>query len=298
MDPVFRLIDSVIPLLLVFLMIGCGGIAMAALSATKVIQDSRGWWKQAWFVALVAALINFVITIYPLVQSGIPRHWHWRDVLLQLIIVVGITLVTAALGRWLFSHNSTSRARVVVSSVATLVMFPIAFVLMYIFRAPNDFDYQHFVLTDGMEAVEYGQTELRNMHAHSDMPIRYKLKRDQYILYATVETWAQPHRPTVIFSVEGKTLVDTSIKGAATNHSQCIVEINSYEYEEHGYTAGSAGFVWAGTYHPVCENDDGPLKRDGKFKIPIFDGTGQKVAVEVIPFEIVTNGFQRVYDSL
>lgn len=224
---------------------------------------------------------------------------HWRDVFLQLIIVVGITLVVAGLGRRLLSRNWIPQKRVIDLVVAVCIMLVIAPIVLYIFHSPTDYDYQYIDLTESMEALEYGQTELTDMHAHSDMPIRYTLERDHYILHAAVDTLAGPLRPTVVFSVEDKALVGANIKGAGIDCSLFINEMASYEYERRGYAAGGVGLVWVGRWsEPVTGNDVAPLDSDQKCAISIFDGNGKKVAKEEIPFKIVTNGFRRVYSSL
>ena len=160
----------------------------------------------------------------------------------------------------------------------------------------NDFDYRYIGLTDSMEAVEYGQTELSNVRAHSDFPIRYKLERDQYILHAIIDK--RSILPTVIFSVEGKTLIDAHIRGTGVPYFLDLREIRSVEYLHYGYPSGSVRFVWNPEDRRVYGDRKALPKHKRKFTISVYDGIGKKVAEEEILFDIVVNGIHRVYDSL
>ena len=160
----------------------------------------------------------------------------------------------------------------------------------------HDFDYEYISLADSMEILEYGRTELRNVRDHVDMPVHYKLERDGYSIYALIDT--RSHRPTVIFSVEGKSLIDARINGTGIYCYLFINEIRPYEYERYGYPAGSLRFAWDDRASPECERYAIPAENDRIVNISIFNGSGDKVAEEEILFDIVTNGIHREYDSL
>ncbi len=148
-----------------------------------------------------------------------------------------------------------------------------------------------------MEVLEYGKTELIDVRDHVSMPVKYRLEREGYVVYALVDT--RPHRPTVIFSMESKTLTDAHIEGAGIHCFLFIDEIRPDELARHGYPAGSLRFAWVDRAAlPQCERHKIPAETDRIIRISIFDGSGDKVADEEIPFDIVTNGFHREYDSM
>lgn len=160
-----------------------------------------------------------------------------------------------------------------------------------------DYDYEYVSLEESMEVVEYGKTELRNVRDHTEIPIRYKLERDQYILYGAVDKKSIP--PAVVFTVEGKTLTNASIEGA---YIKCIAYFNAIrpsEVRHSGYPEGGIRFSWKpDLQYPPCQGETMPIGKDRKAVISIFDDSIGFISKEELQFDIKTNGIYRENDSL
>jgi len=147
-----------------------------------------------------------------------------------------------------------------------------------------------------MEIVEYGRTELSMVRDHTDIPVRYKLERGQYTLFALVDKHSIS--PAVIFTIEGKSLIDASlqmdfIRCVASAKSLRPSEVKRYRYPEDGIR-----FLWNPNSIPPCDTVAIPIGDDRKIVISIINGTGHLVATERLQFDIKTNGTRRENDSL
>lgn len=161
----------------------------------------------------------------------------------------------------------------------------------------HDFDYQYMSLTKSMEVIEYGEPELFGMREYSEMPIRYKLERDVYTIYALVDT--KYSLPTIIFSVESKTANGVNIDIDGIHCFLFLDPIRPLEYERHGYAPGSSRLRWDENSGYPCDRVKAPSSEERIIKVSVFDDGGRgKIAEEEIQFEIKTNGFRRLYDSI
>lgn len=160
----------------------------------------------------------------------------------------------------------------------------------------NDFDYEYVSLAASMEILEYGQTDLDNVRNHTDIPIRYQLEREQYTLFASVDKLSIP--PAVIFTIEGKSLIDANIKGESLKCIAVFQPIRPSEARRHGYPEDGIRFSWKPNNIPPCDNVKLPMGDDRKVVISVYGGTGYLVAEEEILFEIRTSGTRREINSI
>ena len=167
---------------------------------------------------------------------------------------------------------------------------------LFVFGCYYDYDYEYISLAQSMEILEYGKTELGNVRDHHDMPIKYELERDQYILYAAVDKKSIP--PAIIFTVEGNTLKDAAIEGAPIKCVASFDAIRPYEVQDGGYPEGGIRFTWKPTKYGLCQNETVPIGENRKMVVSVYDGISGFVAREELRFEIVINGIYRENDSL
>jgi len=158
----------------------------------------------------------------------------------------------------------------------------------------SDYGYEYISLTKSMEVLDYGNTELTNVRAHSSMPIRYMLERDQYTLYGSVDRLSI--LPAALFSIEGKTLFDAKIRGDNIHCFGFFEEVAPVQIDHYGYREGSIRFTWNPVGDRICANEIAPVGEGRKIVISIMNGVGKIVAEEEILFDIVTNGIYREFD--
>jgi len=169
-------------------------------------------------------------------------------------------------------------------------------VALLIFGCYSDFDYEYMSLAQSMEITEYGQTELHGVRDDTDMPIRYVLERDEYVLYAVVDT--KSISPSAIFNIEGKSLIDANIKGESIRCIAFFHSVNAAEVSRREYPEDGIRFSWKPNKIPPCDSVETPTGSDRKVVISVYDGTGRFVTKEEILFEIKANGIRRENNSI
>ena len=160
----------------------------------------------------------------------------------------------------------------------------------------RDFEYEYMSLSEDMEILEYGKTVVPDVRDHVDMPIRYKLERDQYTLFANVDKTSVS--PAILFSIEGKSLIDAAIEGSTP--STCIggfINVLPAEVERRGYPANSIRFLWQPSLSISCRDRSVSEGPDNRLVIAIYNGLGTLIAEEEIAFKILTNGIHREYEG-
>ena len=160
----------------------------------------------------------------------------------------------------------------------------------------RDFDYEYISLSGKMEIIEYGRSSAPDLRHHTDMPVRWKLTRDQYDLFAEVDRTAIA--PSMLFSIEGKSLIDATIKG--TTPSPCIggfIDIIPSEVERRGYPEGGLRYLWQPSSSTRCRDAVAANGSENRLVIEIYNGVGTLIAEEEILFVVKTNGIHREYDG-
>ena len=179
-----------------------------------------------------------------------------------------------------------------------LVIVTAIFLLVGLSGCSYEIDYEYISLTDSMEVVKTGQPDVSGIHDHSEMPLRYRLERDTYVIHAALDESA--NRPTIVFSVESKQNGHLGI--SAEPIRCCMYEdvILSPEVRYKGFPADGVKLKWAlGRLPPPCDRI-APLSEDEKvIRLLVFDANrGGKIAAENIRFSIEKNGGRTVYDTL
>ncbi len=166
----------------------------------------------------------------------------------------------------------------------------------FVFGCYYDYDYEYISLVDSMDILEYGKTELRNVREHDDMPIKYKLERDRYILFASVDKKSIP--PAVIFTLESKSLIDANIEGTTIRCFGFFHDIRPSEVRNSGYPEGGIRFSWQPTSYGPCEKEVMPVGENRKVVVSVYDKVSGLVAKEELRFDILSNGIYRESDSI
>ena len=156
--------------------------------------------------------------------------------------------------------------------------------------------YKYMSLEVSMEIVEYGQTELRDVRNRIDVPIAYKLEREQYTLFALVDK--HTYRPVMIFSIESEDIPDAKLVGTSIWCSGMFMKVRKHQVQKYGYPENGLSFLWSPTFDGPCKNAVIPTGDDRKVEISIYNGSDKLVAVERLRFEIKGGGIYREYHSL
>lgn len=150
-------------------------------------------------------------------------------------------------------------------------------------------------LERSMDVTEYGKSELTNLRAHGEMPIRYKVERDEYILYGEVDRWSI--RPASVFSVEGKSVIGAQIRVTGIRCFASVEDPAPAEVQHGRFVVGSKRFKWNPIGHLECPNEIEPNDVNRRIEILVLNDRGQELFREVILFDIVNNGIHREYDG-
>ena len=152
-------------------------------------------------------------------------------------------------------------------------------------------DYEYLSLSESMEVVEYGRTNARDVSNDAEMPIKYRLDRDDYTLFASVDK--ELHSPAVIIEIESENIPGIAITGTYIRCAGLVQKINQAEVERYGYSANGFRFIWAPSKTGPCVNSIVLPREDRKIEVSIYDSDLQLVAVEKIMFEVKKNGDYR-----
>ena len=106
--------------ILLSLLVGCGGIAMAAFSAPQASGDARKWWQLTAVVAVVAVVLNGLFYIVQLRTAGYSPLL--RDLVAAALLSAGFTFIVAAFGRWLSSRTLSAATQSLACYVVAITL--------------------------------------------------------------------------------------------------------------------------------------------------------------------------------
>lgn len=75
------------------------------------------------------------------------------------------------------------------------VTAPNVFFLIILIPRSYEIDYEYISLINDMEVVETGPPGVSGIHDHSEMPLRYRLDRESYVIHARFDDRA--NRPII-----------------------------------------------------------------------------------------------------
>ena len=178
-----------------------------------------------------------------------------------------------------------------------MVFATAVFLLLGLSGCSYEIDYEYISLIDSMEVIESGQPDVSGIHDHSNMPLRYRLERDTYVIHPVFDEGA--NRPTIVFSVESKQNGKLGISAEPIPCYMHEVVILATEVDYKGFSADGVKLRWPlGRLPPPCDNR-GPLAEDEQvIRLSVFDARTGKIADEKIRFSVETNGGRTIYDSL
>lgn len=181
---------------------------------------------------------------------------------------------------------------------AILLKWSVAFLSLVCVAGCTEFEYQYLSLTEDMEIVEYGYSEVGGLSGHAKMPISYSIERDQYSINAFVDLEAT--QPKVIFEVDGKMMLDAKLRGEVA--SSCIGRITPIVDGRRVYAAETAQgleFMLA-SYAPdhECRRLLADPDYDVELVLTITNGAGTTVGTETVRMNVITNGTVRAFDAL
>lgn len=142
-------------------------------------------------------------------------------------------------------------------------------------------DYRHlaFQSVPGMTVVETRVPALSGLHDVKPFPISYVLKRDAYQIMARI--YEKDDGPAATLSVDAAAPMTLRIVSAASdNGAHCLVAVEQNE---------GVKFGWS------CRTVDAAKQR---IRVAVVDANGAQVAIEELPFTVVTNGRSCVKDGL
>jgi len=179
-----------------------------------------------------------------------------------------------------------------------LIFATAIFLLVGLSGCSYEIDYEYISLTNSMEVVGTGQPDVSGIHDQSEMPLRYRLERDTYVIHAVLDESA--NRPTIVFGVESKQNGNLGIRAEPIF---CYMQADfiltpKVDYKE--FPVDGVKLQWSlGRLPPYCDNR-APLSEDEKvIRLSVYDvSTGGQIADENIRFSVEKNGGRTIYDSL
>lgn len=160
----------------------------------------------------------------------------------------------------------------------------------------HEIDYEYISLTGEIEVAEYGAPAVTGIFDHSEMPIRYRLERDNYIIHARYDEAA--NRPTVWFSAESSQGEKLSIQVAPI---PCYASEDSWRSdadESKGFPPDGVKLTWAlGKVARPCDQRPSLSEIRKVIRVSVFDREG-KVGQEEIGFQVKKNGRRKIVDSV
>jgi hypothetical protein len=142
-----------------------------------------------------------------------------------------------------------------------------------------------------MVVDKYGQTERTSVNFDKDMPIRYKLERDNYSLIA--ETDLDAIRPGLIFYIGGETQDAVRIHGEFA--STCFGNFSPMLNTVINKDPNRLYFTWMRNRDRKCIDTPEPDEVARILVISMLDVSGAVIGVEEIPFTIIKNGIHIEY---
>lgn len=143
-------------------------------------------------------------------------------------------------------------------------------------------DYRHLVfeLVQGMTIEETRVPALGGLRDVKPFPISYALRRSSY--QVIVRSYERDYGPTATLSVEAgapMTLRVTDVPMSSAG-SSCVVMVEQ---------SGGVKFSWLGK---------AGYGTNPSIAVAVIDATGSQIAIEELPFKVVTNGRYCVRDAL
>lgn len=159
------------------------------------------------------------------------------------------------------------------------------------FRHEYEFHYISLEKIEGICIKSLGRLNRSDIKADHDMPMRYELKRRNYLLVFEVDSYHWPNLLVSPRSPNGDGLILEPIK-----IGKCSYLDDPY-YEMDGMEAWR--YVWMGDSWPDCPAKDGesyPPHQIIGFRVK--NREGDVLGEERLPFDLVRNGFYYVIDAI
>ena len=159
---------------------------------------------------------------------------------------------------------------------------------------PNLSDYEYIYLGETMDVVESGKSNISRIKFHGDMPVRYRLEREDFKLTAVIDRDSiQPH---VTFQIASDTMIGLQLEGSFA--PVCYGQFDRPSGSETNAIHSTVRFRWARVYVRQCSDVVPPNQSELVLNLSILDFSGKVIANEKIPFSANVNGIYYEFDGL
>ena len=153
--------------------------------------------------------------------------------------------------------------------------------------APAFFKYRYINLeaVEGIEVLEYGQSEVKNLFFHDDMPVTYLLRRDSYSLKFDIDKSSYGAAMTA-------TLLGEEVENPLLQPGTLDGGVATVTFDDRSYLPGNALKFGPSSRFRYSERETYRVVFD------IADDAGNRIARESIEFRLETNGVYYVIDAI
>lgn len=156
---------------------------------------------------------------------------------------------------------------------------------------PRDFPYYVMMLEGDIVPVEYGLPEDLSTRGVDEFPVRYELRRPGYTVHAAVDRSA--HMPTMVFWATDSQGGPLPVTGQFIRCIAGFVPLLENDPMRSKFPYAEHRFSWVPCRGATIPDD--AFQNDVVLDIESAEGTSIR---EVIPFRVVRNGTNRVYDAI